>query len=171
MRLAGIVARFLSAFFPVFLFFRFGRFLVQGPKKIAGMASADLMRCGFLLCVGGSRLRFAVAALRLVARRSATGELMRCDFLLCVGGSRLRFNRKRKPLFLPGILDQFFRSTRSRLMRRIDRLTVTFQVGKPAGFFGARTAELGLSPKSAGSGSELIRQWRQAIRRGTARFC
>jgi hypothetical protein len=47
---------------------------------------------------------------------------------------------------------------KSRLMRCIDRLTVTFQVGKPAGFFGARTAELGLSPKSAGSGSELIRQ-------------
>jgi hypothetical protein len=60
-------------FYPRFsmfsCFFRFGRFLVQGPKKIAGMASADLMRCGFLLCVGGSRLRFAVAALRLVARR------------------------------------------------------------------------------------------------------
>jgi hypothetical protein len=86
----------------------------------------------------------------------ASADLMRRDFLLCVGGSRLRFNRKRKAAFLPGNFNQSSGAQVETFAphRPIDG---QFQVGKPAGKFSARQAELGLSPKPARSESELIR--------------
>ena len=71
----------------------------------------------------GSRLRFALHCASL-----ASADLMRCDFLLCVGGSRLRFNRKRKPLFFR-VSSTSLPAHKSRLMRRIDRLTVSSKSG------------------------------------------
>ena len=119
------------------------------------MASADLMRCDFLLYVGDSRLRFAVA---------------RCAWLR--GDGKRGFNALRFPLmcrrfavavqsqaqaaFLPGIFNQ---SSGAQVETYASHRPIDgqFQVGKPAGKFGARTAELGLSPKLARSGAELIR--------------
>jgi hypothetical protein len=183
--LAGIVARFLSAFFPVFLFFPFWSLPGARAKKVcrhgkrgfnalrfplmcrrfavavrgcgvalgcAAMASADLMRCDFLLYVGDSRLRFAVA---------------RCAWLR--GDGKRGFNALRFPLmcrrfavavqsqaqaaFLPGIFNQ---SSGAQVETYASHRPIDgqFQVGKPAGKFSARQAELGLAPKPAGSESE-----------------
>jgi hypothetical protein len=92
----------------------------------AAMASGNLMRCDFLLCVGGSRLRSAVARRAWLRGDSERGFNALRFPLMC--RSRLRFNRKSKPLFFR-VSSTSLPAHKSRLMRRIDRLTVSSKSG------------------------------------------
>ena len=99
-----------------------------------GDCGAVIASRGFNARGGLKSMRRAVAARRFIPSRGAMARR----------GSFFRVSSTSLP------------AHKSRLMRRIDRRR-SFQVGKPAGKFGARTAELGLSPKPASSESELIR--------------